>query len=129
MANTFTKQTLVDGKRNAVIHAYLESDGVTGELSAQTLVDASALSGSPSSIKVKKIQSSLTGFDAKLLWDATTDVPFANLPSGEMDDDWTDVGGIQNNAGSGVTGDIFITTVGFSAAGDRGHITIHVQKS
>lgn len=128
MANTFTTQILNDGIRNTVIQAYLESDA-TGEESNTVLVDASALSGTFSKLKVKRIHSTLTGFNAKLLWDATANVPFLNLIDGETDEDWTKQGGLQNNAGAGVTGDILITTDGFTAATDQGSITIHVQKS
>lgn len=130
MANTFTTQTLVDGERNAIIHAYMASDGVAGELTDQVLVDVSALSGAPSTVKVRKITCNLTGFSAVLEFDATADVTFATLPDGsDAEFDYSQFGGIQNNAGAGVTGDITISTTGFSASGDVGHITIWVQKS
>ena len=128
MANIVTKQTLNDGPRNAVIHAYLESDNSSGDEAGTVLVDVSSLSGSPSSVKVKSVHASLTGFSAKLLWDATTNVEFLQLTEGETDYDWTSVGGLQNNAGAGVTGDILISTTDFAQSGDQGSITIHVQK-
>jgi hypothetical protein len=47
----------------------------------------------------------------QLLWDATTDVTLLNL-SGSNDADmcFEAFGGIPNNAGAGVTGDVLLTT-------------------
>lgn len=128
MANTVDIQTLVDGPRNLVLKIYLESDGAAGELSAQTIVDVSTYSGAPSEVKIKRIQSDLTGFSASLLWDATTNEEIVNLSEGEGERDYCKFGGLINNAGAGKTGDILLTTEGFAAAGDRGSIVLEMAK-
>lgn len=130
MANTVTSQVLQDGERNAVLHVYIASDGAAGEETDTVIVDVSALADAPSLVKVSKIKALISGFSAVLEWDADTDVPFLALPDGtDVELDYSDVGGLQNNGGTGVTGDITITTTGFSAAGDAGAITLWVRKS
>jgi hypothetical protein len=61
-----------------------------------------------------------------LLWDATTDVLAIALPSDVSDTlDFREIGGLKNNAGSGVTGDIQFTTVGH-ATGDTYTIVLEM---
>lgn len=126
MADAVTSQILVDGARNAVIKFTNVSDG-TGE-SAVTKVDVSALTGAPTAVRVDRIVFSTTGMGVNMLWDATTDVLLMALPADRSDDiDLCDIGGIQNNAGAGVTGDIQFTTVGHTA-GDTYTIILHMKK-
>lgn len=132
MANTVAKQTLIDGSRNLVVKIYLESDGASGELSDTVLIDASTYSPAFTDAKLVSVHANLSGFTAKLEWDATTDTPLISLPDYEVHYSGNEVGvgvnGIPNDAGTGVTGDILITTSGFTAAGDRGTIVIHLVK-
>ena len=130
MANTLNLLTIIDGKRNAVIKAFLASDGASGELTDQVIVDVSALLGAPSKVHITKIQSALRGFDVLLEFDATTDVPILTLTpeSGVSDLCFEHFGGLPNNGGAGVTGDITITTTGFTAAGDTGWLLLEVVK-
>ena len=63
-----------------------------------------------------------------ILWDATTDVLAMNIPDAQaIDLNLRDIGGIPNNAGAGITGDIMFTTVGH-AAGDRYTIILGLKK-
>ena len=125
MADAVTSQTLVDGARNVVMKFTNLSDG-TGE-SAVLKVDVSALNGSPSSVKIQKIHYTVVGMVATLLWDATTDVRILDL-SGDGTFDFTSFGGLINNAGTGVTGDILLTTTGHSSA-DTYSIVLEMAKS
>lgn len=129
MAVTATLQTLHDGPRNLVVKAMLTGDGT--DATALKLIDASAYSnptpGVGASLKVMKIVSNMDGFTARLLWDATTDVEFATIPLDMGEQDYTDIGGLINNAGSGITGDINISTVG-NASGEDGTITLYMKK-
>lgn len=130
MANTVTKQKVIDGDRNAVIHVWIAGEAAGSDETDTVIVDVSDLSGSPSEVSLQKVHASLSGFTALLEWDATTDVPFFQLPDGsEVNADFCGFGGLQNNAGTGVTGDITITTTGLDAATDHGHITLWVRKS
>lgn len=127
MADAVTSQTLVDGDRNVVIKLTNISDG-TGE-SAVLKVDVSALNGAPSRVRLEKIIYSTAGMGVDLLWDATADVLAWHLPADTTDTiDFCEIGGIQNNAGTGITGDLLLTTVGHTA-GDRYTIVLHMRKS
>lgn len=113
MANVVTSQTLLDGPRNLVILLTGVLD--TSNEARAIKVDVSTYDPATLKVRVDKIQYSTTGALQVLLdWDATTDVTFAVLTgSGELEA--CKFGGLQNNAGAGVTGDIFLTTLGWSA--------------
>lgn len=125
MADAVTSQTILDGARNVVMKFTNLSDG-TGE-SAVKKVDAAVLAGAPTNLKVSKIHYSVTGMVVTLLWDATTDVRMVDL-AGDGWFDFRDFGGLTNNGGSGVTGNINLTTTGHSV-GDNYTIVMEMQKS
>lgn len=129
MAVTATLQTIHDGARNLVVKAQLVGDGV--DAAAAKLIDASTYAnptpGAGASLKLMKVEYSLDQFAVTLLWDATTDVEFLTLPSGSDTLDFTDIGGLVNNSGAGITGDINFSTVG-NAAGEDGTLVLHFKK-
>lgn len=124
MADAVTSQTIIDGARNAVMKFTDLSDG-TGE-SAVLKVDVSALEGSPSRVNIQRVHYNVNGMVVTMLWDASTDVPILQL-SGYGTFDFQDFGGLTNNAGAGVTGDISFTTVGASS-GDSYSIVLEMTK-
>jgi hypothetical protein len=126
MANTYTAQVLVDGPVNAVIKFKVDGDN-SGQDTAATLYDVSTLSGAPAKVKLMRVWSQLNSFSLDLLWDATTDVPFLTLPDGWMKEDYRSFGGLQNNAGVGVTGDIMVSSKGL--ADEEGSFTLWLRKT
>jgi hypothetical protein len=124
MADLVTSQTLVDGVRNVVMKFTNTSDG-TGE-AAVLKVDVSTLLGAPDRVTIETIRYSVAGMVARLLWDATTDVTIVDL-QGDGCLDCTGFGGIKNNAGTGITGDIMLTTVGHTS-GDSYSIILEMRK-
>jgi len=124
MADAVTSQTLLDGPRNVVMKFTNTSDG-TGE-SAVTKVDVSELSGAPSRVKIKRVIFNVQGMVARLLWDADTDVTALDL-SGDGEMCFEKIGGLPNNAGAGVTGDIKLTTIGHTS-GDSYSIVLEMVK-
>ena len=130
MANTVTTRTIIDGQRHAVIHVHLLCDGASGELSDVVVVDVSGLSPAPSKVTIEEIWWDLAGFDAMLEFDATADTAAWKLPasSGNGYRCFKEFGGIKDDSGTGSTGDIVITTAGFTAATDEGTIVIKVRK-
>jgi hypothetical protein len=126
MADAVTSQILVDGERNAVMKFTNISDG-TGE-AAVLKVDVSTLVGAPSSVKITQVEYDIFGMQVAILWDATTDVPALVLGQGQQRFDFTNAGGLINNGGAGVTGDILFTTIGASA-NDTYSIVLHMKKS
>jgi hypothetical protein len=119
MADAVTSQTLFDNERTAIMKFTNISDG-TGE-SAVLKVDVSALTPSASGktctkVTVTKIYIANHGMEVRMLWDATTDVPFfLSSPGATQTLDMTGFGGITNNGGTGSTGDIVFSTADASA--------------
>ena len=114
MADSVTSQTLIDGERMVVMKFTNISDG-TGE-SQVVKVDVSALTPSASGqtctrVTVNKIYIANHGMEVRMFFDATTDVPFfLSSPGATQTLDMSGFGGITNNGGAGVTGDIVFST-------------------
>lgn len=112
MANTVTSQTLLDGDRNLVMLFTGLLD--TSNESRAIKVDVSTFAPAPTKVRVDTIRHLISpGLIVILDWDATTPVRFAAL-TGYDEVEAKCFGGIQNNAGTGVTGDIYLTTAGYS---------------
>lgn len=127
MADAVSSQTLFDGKRKTIIKLTNISDG-TGEVAVKK-IDVSALSPVAASVRINKIWYMTEGMAIRIFWDATTNVPALLLPQNQSDTlDFDSVGGIQNNAGAGVTGDILFTTVGHTA-GDTYTVILELVKN
>lgn len=127
MANTITRQTLNDGEKNLTVKVHIVGDG-SGEETNTVLIDASTYSPVlPTNARLMRTHSHMSGFTAELLWDATANVPAINIPDYDESSDFSHIGGLKNNAGAGVTGDVLITTTGLGA-GDKGTIILTFSK-
>ena len=128
MADAVSSQTLVDTDKRTVIKITNLSDG-NGE-SAVKKVDVSTLSGAPSRVTIDQIWYDIGGMRVQIDFDASTNVPALVLggsaAAGNVQGhlDFRSFGGIKNNAGSGVTGDIDITTSGHT---NLDHYTIILE--
>jgi hypothetical protein len=128
MANTVTIRKLQDGKKNVVLHVYVASDGASGELADQVLADISTFLDTPTKVRLLEIWWALTGFTARLEFDRTADSPLMVLFQGDEGHlSFENIGGIQDT-GTGDTGDVTVTTTGFTAAGDEGVIILRLAK-
>ena len=127
MADAVTTQVLVDGPKTAVLKFTNVSDG-TGE-SAVAKVDVSTLADTPSKVKIMQAWFTTDGMSVDVLFDATANVLAFTAPAGLTEHlDFRSFGGIQNNAGTGVTGDILFTTRNHTL-GDTYSIILEVSKS
>ena len=132
MADAVTSQTLFDGDKHVVMKFTNISDG-TGE-SAVKKVDVSALNSdiygnTCSSVAIEKIWWQCIGMKVRLFFDASSDVFIIELGENQSGyHDYSEFGGIKNNAGSGKTGDIDFTTVGHSSA-DTYTIILKMRKT
>ena len=132
MADAVASQTILDGERLFIGKFTCISDG-TGETGALK-IDVSTLKSSFSGnacngVKINKIYATTFGMEVRILWDATTDVLAWMLPTNSnylMD--LSSFGGIPNNAGTGVTGDVLFTTTN-AAAGDMYTIVLECIKT
>lgn len=103
-----TVQTILDGPRNVIIKV----DGLGPESDAKILT-VSNLSPPCTRVRLYRITYNLedsgTATDFQLLWDATTPLLLINLYGGnDADMDFSSFGGLPNNAGAGVTGDVLL---------------------
>ena len=102
--------------------------------SAVKKVDVSALQANNSgdactSVSVARIYWATRGMGVNLEFDASTNVLLTGLPADSTGDEYYDLfTGIPNNAGSGVTGDIDLTTIGHSS-GDTYSIILVLNKN
>ena len=132
MADAVASQTLFDGERVAIMKFTDISDG-TGE-SKVLKVDVSALTPSASGlactgVTITKIHASTHGMEVQIFWDATTDVFCWGVPqNSQYTWDWSQFGGLTNNAGTGVTGNVLFSTVDASS-GDFYTIVLEMVKS
>ena len=135
MADAVTSQTLADGDKIAVVKFTNLSDG-SGESSVKK-VDVSALANNSAGAAcahatINQIWYDIGGMRVALEWNATTNVVAAVLGgsaaagnvSGHLD--FRSFGGIKNNAGSGINGDIDLTTSGHT---NLDHYTIVLELS
>jgi Ethanolamine utilization protein EutJ (predicted chaperonin) len=132
MADAVTSQTLLDGERLAIMKFTNISDG-TGE-SAVTKVNVSALARSNSGlactgVTINKITSVCHGMEVRMYWDATTDVPFfLSTVNTNYENDFSNIGGITNNAGAGKNGNVVFSTSD-QTAGDTYTVVLEMVKS
>lgn len=129
MANTVSINKLIDNNKCLVVKVDILGDG-SGEETDKIIVDASTFTPAFTDCAIAAIFSSLSGFKALLEFDATTDTPAFSLSEGVVDygrlaaDNFNT---IPNTAGSGITGDILMTTLGLGA-NDSGTILLKINK-
>ena len=123
MANSTSIQILEDGAARTVV----KFEGVldTSDLSSTVVVDPAAQASvdptgsnylKATKYRIDKIIHNIEdGISVNFFWDATTPVRIEEL-TGRGKGDYRDFGGLQNNAGAGVTGKITATTQGWSAS-------------
>jgi hypothetical protein len=138
MADAVTSQTILDdGGKNLIMKFTNVSDG-TGE-SAVAKIDVSALTASAitgqscNRVVLNKIWFSNVGMGFSLYWNATSNMFICQAPK-----DWSDtwdftqssqnLPGISNNAGSGLNGDLLLTTNDHTS-GDTYSVVIWATKS
>lgn len=126
MANTVTSQTLLDGDRKLVMLFTGLLD--TSNEARAVKVDVSTLVPAPTKVRIDKLQYSLSSQLTLILdWDADTDIRFAAL-SGQGELEGCAFGGLQNNGGAGVTGDIALTTVGWASGSQSYTLLLEMTK-
>ena len=122
-ASTVATKYLINGSRDFVIK--IDIVGGDAEFTAEKIIDVADLTGKPSVFKIRNISWQFAEFTATLLWDATTDKQAFVLNQYEGDIDFFETCGVPivNDAGTGVNGNLLISTKGL-ATGDTGTIII-----
>ena len=132
MADAVASQTLLDGERLFIAKFTNISDG-TGETGVVKIdvstLNPNAFSLACNGVKINKIWSTTHGMEVRILWDATTDVFAWQIPqNSNYLMDFSSFGGLQNNGGAGVTGDVLFTTSDASS-GDMYTIVLECIKT
>jgi len=118
MADAVASVTLQDNNSHVVQRFTNVSDG-SGE-SAVVKVDVSALTANSfgtacSRVIIEQIWFNTVGMSFELFWNASSNVSARKVKiDSEGYFDYRDFGGLVNNAGSGVNGDVLLTTTGHS---------------
>ena len=138
MADAVTSQTLSDGDATAVMKFTNISDG-SGEASVKK-VDVSTLATSSSNgatctrVHITQVWYAISGMRVDLEWNASSNVKALILGAGVALEptnghfDFRSFGGIKNNAGGGIDGDIDLTTL-HHTANDAYTIILELKKT
>lgn len=136
MPNTITNTTLMKTPTRFIKYVTISSDGT--EETDYVLFDSSALAADvgivdPTKSTIESIYYSISAASTArvwLEWDATTDILAFDMPA--QSPTFIDfrrcmpIGGLPNQGGSGVTGDITLTTTGLEA-GDKITIVMEIK--
>lgn len=139
MSNTITDTTLSQSKLQVTKYVTLASDG-TNETST-VIYDSSVIATAVGDTDpltctlLSMYASASTASTARIaiLWDASTKVLAMDVPPGQSPT-FVDfrrimpIGGLKNQGGSGITGDILITTTGL-ASGDKITLVFEVKRN
>lgn len=135
MANTVTITKIIDGARSAVFHVFIQSDGASGDLTDQVLIDPSVdldpRLGARPGLTIDQLWYDLSGFDARLEFEYLVgDTAVWTLSGGNgVHMDFGQFGGLKDRSNPlDGTGKLMLTTNGLNAAGDNGTIIIKVRK-
>ncbi len=122
--NTVTNTRIIVGRKKIVQYITILSDGTeeTGTVIYDSSAVAAALGLADSlhcTIREVKYVASGSSTIAHLLFDASTDVVAMSLPysggGATLDMNFKEIGGLKNTAGTGITGDILLTTTGLNS--------------
>ncbi len=131
MADAVTSQTLVDNQTQAIILLTNISDG-TGE-SLVTKVNvanlaANALGQACTGVSIQKIHTACHGMEFRLFWGASSNVFFfGSAQNSQYTFDFSNFGGLRNNAGAGKTGNILLSTAD-QTLGDTYTVVLEMTK-
>lgn len=133
MANTITSTRVVTSRALVVYYVTIASDGT--EETDTVVYDSSAVASAigisdPLTCNLLSVYASVSAASTarvKLEFDATTDVLAIDCPPDRIvNKDFRCIGGLKNTAGTGITGDITITTTGLES-GDTITLVIEVK--
>lgn len=114
MANAVSTTVEIDGDRNVVVKVVGVLD--SSDLSATAITAISSLVPAPGKIRVDKIQYSASeNLDLCLWWDATADTTPVVCLTGRGEMCFKDFGGLVNPKETGWTGNILLTTTGWTS--------------
>ena len=132
MAITATSQTLFDGERVAIMKFYATMSATENETNVVKVnpanLAASNAGGACDAVSILKVTSLTHGLEVQMNWVATAPVVIETIPqNSQYTQDFSQIGGLTNNAGAGKTGSISFSTLD-GAAGDSYTVILEMQK-
>ena len=132
MTITATSQTLFDGERKAIMKFYMTTTDTNGETNVvkvnPSTLTASAAGGACNDVTITKVTALTHGLEVQMNWVATAPVVIMVIPQNtQYTQDYENIGGLTNNAGTGKTGEISFTTLDQSA-GDAYTVVLEMVK-
>lgn len=123
--SNYNIQKLLDGSRNVVYRVAGQVDNVAagggsigpGDIPVTTLIDITTLSPKPKSIRIDRVKYSQphgVPLSVDVWWQATNNELVWAMSGGD-DSDFSNFGGITNNAPPGFTGNVMFSTSGGGA--------------
>lgn len=143
MSNIVTRTVLNNGSKRTVLHVYLESDGVEGELNNVVLLDrfiydslTDSATEADMKLRVAQIWWGFSWFDGLISFDSLVPVPSWLLSRDTTNYvDFRYFGGIPDklvppntSASTERTGKILLRTNGFAPLGSFGTVILDIQK-
>ena len=115
MANTVTTTFPINSSYLFIAKIQIVGDG-SGEITAQTVIDPANFIGTVAKFDIETIDFEQNGFTSNLFWDATVPVLAVALPNYDGFINFKAAGqALHNDAGTGITGKLTITTKGLIA--------------
>ena len=130
--NTVDIKTLLSGTRNIILSIYLKSDGISGELESEVLIDPEDYGmGKDERLRLVGVEYSFAGFDAVLEFDAggvTPNFKWVLSESSNQGVDFSKYGNLVDDSGVDGTQKLMLSTTGFTSSTDQGSILLHLRK-
>jgi len=131
MADVAGTQILFEGDKQVVMKFTFIADTGGGETNVKK-VDVATLTpyaGMPCvAVQIDKIYGLTHGLEVRLLWEATTNLHIMTFPQNSAQTmDFNEFGGLNNDAGTGKTGNILFSTLDTSA-GDSYTVILVLRK-
>ena len=132
MAITATSQTLFDGERIAIMKFYATMGATENETNVVKVNPANLASsnagGVCDAVSILKVTALTHGLEVQMNWVATAPVVIEVIPqNSQYTQDFSQIGGLTNNAGAGKTGSISFSTLD-GTAGDAYTVILEMQK-
>lgn len=132
MANTVNVKMIENGPRNILLAVYLRSDGASGELVNQTLVSLADVGlVLPARMRLERLEYNFSGFDCVVEFASgglTPTYKWVLTEGTNCKVDFLPWGGLIDDSGIDGTGELQITTTGFTSVGDQGSMMIKLIK-
>ena len=133
MANVVTTKQVINGERFIVLAVYLRSDGASGDLEDEVLLDPVEDLGLKANtrLRIESVMHSFAGFDGVLEFGSGGVNPNWKwvMPAGVGHPfDFGPFGNLFDDSGMDGNGKLMISTEGFDSEGDQGSMIIQLKK-